>query len=142
MGDISVIARRVSDKCIQYGWSGNGGYFYDADQAWYYVVPGPFRLKIPLAMVAENLDDQSFEFPFLKKVDREIFSGRHTEYLTHSGLNIEELQKIYAELAQEDDPLYQLWNRYRSVFQCLHLALPQRIFCVHLERSLPFWFSA
>lgn len=27
MGDISVIARRLSDKYIQYGWSGNGGYF-------------------------------------------------------------------------------------------------------------------
>lgn len=98
------------------------GYFYDADQVWYYVVPGPFRLKIPLALAAENLDDRSFEFPFLKKVDRlvldEIFSGRHTECLTHSGLNTEEIQKIYAELMQEDGPLYQLWNRYRSVFQC------------------------
>lgn len=26
MGDISVIARRLSDKHVQYGWSGNGGY--------------------------------------------------------------------------------------------------------------------
>lgn len=194
MGDISVIARRLSDKYIQYGWSGNGGYFstvgarllawydtpdmveylfglgqlrhlwkphsetrgsgifrtvqhgiphwvadserwmfskimfidygyfYDADQVWYYVAPGPFRLKIPLTLVAENLDDQSFEFPFLRKVDRlvldEIFSGHHTDCLSHSGLSVEELQKIYAELAQEDGSLYQLWDRYKSVFQC------------------------
>lgn len=27
MGDISIIARRLSDKYVQYGWSGNGGYF-------------------------------------------------------------------------------------------------------------------
>ena len=27
MGDISVIARRLSDKYVQYGWSGNGGVF-------------------------------------------------------------------------------------------------------------------
>lgn len=27
MGDISVIARRMKDGCVQYGWSGNGGYF-------------------------------------------------------------------------------------------------------------------
>lgn len=27
MGDVSVIARRLSDKYVQYGWSGNGGVF-------------------------------------------------------------------------------------------------------------------
>jgi len=27
MGDISIIARRLSDRYVQYGWSGNGGYF-------------------------------------------------------------------------------------------------------------------
>lgn len=27
MGDISVIARRLDDGHVQYGWSGNGGYF-------------------------------------------------------------------------------------------------------------------
>lgn len=27
MGDISIIARRLSDKYVQYGWSGNGGVF-------------------------------------------------------------------------------------------------------------------
>ena len=121
MGDVSVIARRLSPKYVQYGWSGNGGYFshvglrllnwyddpelmeylfglgqmkligkpgsenggeswfythertgeqhwvdtserwifskiafvdygyfYDSDNTWYYVIPGPFRIKIPL----------------------------------------------------------------------------------------------
>lgn len=27
MGDVSIIARRMNDKTVQYGWSGNGGYF-------------------------------------------------------------------------------------------------------------------
>lgn len=27
MGDISIIARRLKDEHVQYGWSGNGGYF-------------------------------------------------------------------------------------------------------------------
>ena len=27
MGDVSIIARRLSDKYVQYGWSGNGGYY-------------------------------------------------------------------------------------------------------------------
>lgn len=38
MGDISIIARRLSDKHVQYGWSGNGGYFSTVEVrllAWY-----------------------------------------------------------------------------------------------------------
>ena len=27
MGDVSIIARRLADGHVQYGWSGNGGYF-------------------------------------------------------------------------------------------------------------------
>lgn len=27
MGDVSIIARRLPDGHVQYGWSGNGGYF-------------------------------------------------------------------------------------------------------------------
>ncbi len=27
MGDLSIIARRLSDKYVQYGFSGSGGYF-------------------------------------------------------------------------------------------------------------------
>ena len=27
MGDTSIIARRLKDGHVQYGWSGNGGYF-------------------------------------------------------------------------------------------------------------------
>ena len=38
MGDISVIARRRQDGSVQYGWSGNGGYFSTVGRrllAWY-----------------------------------------------------------------------------------------------------------
>lgn len=27
MGDVSIIARRLEDGNVQYGWSGNGGYY-------------------------------------------------------------------------------------------------------------------
>lgn len=27
MGDVSIIARRLTDGHVQYGWSGNGGYY-------------------------------------------------------------------------------------------------------------------
>lgn len=194
MGDVSVIARRLSGQYVQYGWSGNGGYFktvgarllewydtpdmveylfglgqlrhlwephseddlsveirtmpygmphwvspserwifskiafidygyfYDSDQTWYYVKPGPFRLKLPLALVEENLDDEALEFSFLEKVEHlvleEIFSGRYTECLRNSGVGAEELRNIRESLLQEDGPLCQLWDRHRSVFQC------------------------
>ena len=38
MGDISIIARRLDDGHVQYGWSGNGGYFRNVGMrllAWY-----------------------------------------------------------------------------------------------------------
>ena len=38
MGDISIIARRLADGHVLYGWSGNGGYFDNVGArllAWY-----------------------------------------------------------------------------------------------------------
>ena len=112
MGDYSVIARRISDKYVQYGFGGGSGYFnnvgvrilywyserkskdfpkyddlieylfslgateligkpgsekggekfiwshHDSDDKWHYVIPGPFRIKIPLELIANNLDEK------------------------------------------------------------------------------------
>lgn len=193
MGDISIIARRLSDQYVQHGWSGNGGcfksvgaklllwyntpdmveylfglgqlrslwdpysentsqvfrttpdnyphwvspserwifskiafidygYFYDADQVWYYVNPGPFRIKLPLTLIAANLDAKSYEFSFLEKVKHlvldQIFSEHFAEYLAHHGHDRASLQKLWEELSQEEHPLYKLWDCHRSVFDC------------------------
>lgn len=193
MGDISIIARRLSDGFVQHGWSGNGGYFktvgarllrwydspemveylfglgqlrnlweprseegpalyrtfptgmphwvsqsersifsniafidygyfYDADHVWYYVAPGPFRIKLPMTLVEENLDEELFEFSFLKKLERlvldEIFSGNYAECLERSGYGQEALQKAREELSDGDSPLYALWDRHRRIFDC------------------------
>lgn len=79
-------------------------------------------VKLPLALVEENLDDRSFEFSFLRQVEHlvldEMFGGRYAQCLATSGLSPDELQKIQGTLAQDEQPLYQLWDRYRSVFQC------------------------
>ena len=186
MGDISIIARRLSDKYVQYGWSGNGGYFqavgarllewyntpdmveylfglgqlrhlwapyserstalfrtnptgeahwvdpserwifskiafidfgyfYDADQIWYQVKPGPFRIKIPLTLVENNLDAQGYEFDFHEKVQHlvlnEIFSERHAVHLESTGIDREALQKLETDLFQKEFPLYELWDQ-------------------------------
>ena len=44
------------------------GYFYDTDQKWYYIIPGPFRIKMPLELVYNNLDEDDFEFDFLEEI--------------------------------------------------------------------------
>lgn len=141
MGDTSIIARRLEDGHVQYGWSGDGGYcgivgqrllrwydtpelveylfglgelmfigepgsekenmgleythaltdrphylgaserdifskmlsvnygyFYDLDNRWYYIIPGPFRIKLPLELVCNNMNEEGHEFEFCKKV--------------------------------------------------------------------------
>ncbi len=145
MGDVSIIARRLTDGHVQYGWSGNGGYyrivgarllewyadeegvdylfslgqtrwigkrgsekggygyfdthcltnegfwmgktereifsricfidygyFYDTDGKWYYIVPGPFRIKMPLELVDENLDESGYEMDFLNRIENNL----------------------------------------------------------------------
>ena len=140
MGDVSIIARRFKDGHVQYGWSGNGGYykvvgvrlllwylepedveylfelgqtaligkrgseyggyrwlethsltgepfwldrsersifsriafidygyFYDLDHKWYYIIPGPFRIKMPLELIDQNVDEENYEFDFRKR---------------------------------------------------------------------------
>lgn len=145
MGDVSMMARRLDNKYVQYGWCGNGGYyrsvgirllawyedpddveylfglgqtsligtrgsenggehvlltnrptgepcwlgksereifskiafadygyFYDLDNKWYYIVPGPFRIKMPLKLIANNLNERDYEFDFCREVGDKI----------------------------------------------------------------------
>lgn len=50
------------------------GYFYDLDHKWYYIIPGPFRIKMPLELIDQNVDEKNYEFDFLKKVQDKILS--------------------------------------------------------------------
>lgn len=190
MGDISVIARRLSDKYVQYGWSGNGGYFktvglrlltwydtpemveylfglgqlrhlwephsektsglfrttpdgmphwvdpserwmfskiafvdygyfYDGDGVWYYVCPGPFRVKLPLTLVAANLDGEGYEFDFRRQVGRRVLEAltgeEHLDYLASQGHSPEAIQAFRDTAREQDASLYQLWEKHRSV---------------------------
>lgn len=154
MGDVSIIARRIPGGYVQYGWSGNGGYFknvgwrllqwykdpenveklfdlgqpeqigkpgsenggehwfethrptnkpfwlartermifskiafidygyfYDSDNEWYYVIPGPFRIKIPLEHILQNLDERMYEFDYCDEIEIKLVSYIFGEYL-------------------------------------------------------------
>lgn len=194
MGDISIIARRLPDKGIEYGWSGNGGYFKNVgisaltyqddedverlfalgeishlgipgsehfkswiwstvpanspmnrnkserwmfsqiafidygyfrepDGDWYYVIPSPFRVKIPLFLVYNHLDDDLFEFVYLSAVQHEIgkfIFDKYPDadpdflpYLSDLGINAEEVKKA---ILDSDYPLHELYELHRPVF--------------------------
>ena len=198
MGDISIIARRLSDQYVQYGWGGNGGvffprgeilleeyedpdtveylfglgqlshiwsphseetgslfanrptgqphwvgqsereifsqiafvdvgYFYDADHTWYYVVPGPFRIKLPLSLVGENLDENRREFDFLSKVELSVLD-RVAEMcrtdpvigkrLAAKGLSPNVLDPALEDLRGERWPMQKFWKKHKPVFDC------------------------
>lgn len=199
MGDTSVMARRLADGHVQYGWSGNGGYFrvvglrllvwykapedveylfrlgqtsfigkkgsekggfgwmethsltgepcwldqtermifskmafadygyfYDTDQKWYYIIPGPFRIKMPLELVYNNLDEDDFEFDFLEEIQDKVLTYILTEYIENhpkfaevlkkEGYTPEEIMKTIREKESGLLNMYRLFEKYRNVF--------------------------
>jgi len=198
MGSISIIARRLQDGHVQYGYSGNGGYFqllgnrllqwyqdpemieylfglgqlsllekpgseirgsagllqshqltgrphylgtserqifsqiafidfgyfYDLDNTWYYVIPGPFRIKMPLTLVSNNLDEDGTEFTFLKKVEIQLVqyifneylkdNPHFAEYLNSLALDVTDIQRA---LLQAKHPIHALFDNFHGVFK-------------------------
>ena len=199
MGDISIIARRLSPKHVQYGWSGNGGYFrntgarllewyddpslvdylfglgqleligkpgsekggepmllshyptgkphwvdpsercifsqivfidygyfYDSDNIWYYVVPGPFRIKIPLWFIANHLNEKGYEYEAVAVVTKQAMTYFLTEYIPAD----EELSRIansyerpYDEITKQviesEYPDYEIFEHYRLLYEAM-----------------------
>ena len=197
MGDTSVMARRLADGHVQYGWSGNGGYFrvvglrllvwykapedveylfrlgqtsfigkkgsekggfgwmethsltgepcwldqtermifskmafadygyfYDTDQKWYYIIPGPFRIKMPLELVYNNLDEDDFEFDFLEEIQDKVLTYILTEYIENhpkfaevlkkEGYTPEEIMKTIREKESGLLNMYRFFEKYRK----------------------------
>ncbi len=195
MGDVSIIARRISEKEVEYGWSGNGGYFkslgysllkwyntpeevsyvfslgqysiarmlytykgddfpvkrpmdrlhyrgiterelfskilfvdygyfYDGDNEWYYIIRGPFRIKIPLWLVSRNITEDGYEFDFRNRIPRVIvyyiFHDRYQEdqefrnYLLENNMDEVKFMSIESELGEF--PLRDLFERYKVIY--------------------------
>lgn len=196
MGDISIIARRLENGQVQYGWSGSGGYFrilgakllqwynspdsveylfslgettwiglphselggyglmsthrltgcphtigktereifskiafidygyfYDLDNKWYYVTPGPFRMKYPLELISHHLNENNYEFDFLRESESKLIKYIFSEYLdTDSEFNIlitkykYIIDNVLAELITDPFPIHKLYDNYRAIF--------------------------
>ena len=99
------------------------GYFRELDGEWYYVIPGPFRVKIPLFLIRNNLDDDAFEFAYLSTVEQKIgefifneyldIDSAFRAYLSDLSVNVEKVKKA---ILDSDDPLYELYEHYKNIF--------------------------
>lgn len=198
MGFISIIARRMTDNTVQYGYSGNGGYFkdvgyrlleyystpemveylfslgelkhlgiphselggchpllstvlkntphnigrsereifsriafidcgyfYDKDNKWYYVIPGPIRIKIPLRLLENNLDNNEEEFDFCDTVAKNVLKNAFELSFTlptvqeqMSALDLNS-HKLKAAFLEDEYNMYRLWEKYEFVFKAL-----------------------
>lgn len=199
MGDISVIARRLSPKHVQYGWSGNGGYFsnvgerllkwyddpklmeylfgmgqmkligkpgsekggeswfytherageqhwvdpserwifskiafidygyfYDSDNTWYYVIPGPFRIKIPLKYIARHLDDRGYEFDERERIIKCVLEYFLREFVP-TNQEIMEIadsyempyEEIISQVTGAEYPDHELFDHYFKLYKAV-----------------------
>ena len=94
-------------------------YFYDVDNKWYYISPYGFNIKMPLELIANNLDDRGDEFEFLKQIDRDILTHIFQDYVRKDEkfkLYVEskgyELNQVYESCKDKDYPTYHFVDKY------------------------------
>ena len=98
------------------------GYFFDSDENWYCINPGPFRIKIPFELVDNNLDDKNFEFDFLKEVEKQLMTYILKDYKNEKFENLvkeKDLDKgeILKRVIKDDFPVYCFFENYRTLFE-------------------------
>ncbi len=107
------------------------GYFYDLDNTWYYIIPGPFRIKVPLEYIEHHLDENSEEFVELRRLKRivtEYLLGKYYESDAElqrlvkekypqgiSSIKVDVLSEHEDEPGYKNDPCYRLWDKYNYI---------------------------
>lgn len=106
------------------------GYFYDLDNTWYYIIPGPFRIKIPAEYISNHLDEDYYEFKELVSIVRKVATYILGPYYSSKP----ELQVIVSEcypqgieairtdvlsVGDEADPCDVIWSKYKAIFDYL-----------------------
>ncbi|MBQ8942407.1 MAG: hypothetical protein IJ062_11280 [Firmicutes bacterium] len=99
------------------------GYFYDLDNQWYYIVPGPFRIKIPLGYLIENVERDKYEFDYINQVEKNLITHIFTDFIKKDRA-FEELVKtknipteVYKVLSLSDNPIYDLFRKYKYIYE-------------------------
>lgn len=105
-------------------WFVDYGYFYDIDEKWYYISPREFKVKIPLELIHENLDEEYYEYVYMDEIKDKILRyifGEYMEsnpefkqYLENEGYSI---PKIFDDI-KEDNLLstYLFYKKYEPIF--------------------------
>lgn len=100
------------------------GYFYDLDKKWYYVIPGPFRIKMPLELVGNHLDENGYEMHFREDIADMVLKYIFGEYRdTYSDFNafIEngkyDMETVYKDIdAYGKLSMYKLFEKHHQIF--------------------------
>ena len=104
----------------QYAFNDHG-YFFDSDEKWYYIIPGPFRIKIPIELIYNNLDDEDYEFDFRNKVVIQLMTYIFQNYKNEkfdkliNELNLDK-KNLLAEIVNAEFPAPFLWEHYRYIY--------------------------
>lgn len=107
------------------------GYFYDLDNTWYYIIPGPFRIKIPLEHIANNLDEHNYEFDYLEKIENYLMTYIFGRYINenkdfhdffYDNISSESENTITSEefldkLLKDSSPIEKLFRQYNRIFE-------------------------
>ena len=101
------------------------GYFYDIDHRWYYVIPGPFRIKMPLELIKNRLDEDDYEFDFRDEVEAKVssfilqdyqkYDSAFADFLKNKGYDA---KTVLEEISEDGLPSpYKLFERYLYIYK-------------------------
>ena len=106
------------------------GYFYDLDNTWYYVIPGPFRIKVPLLYIDKHLDDRYHEFDECNRIVRRVAEYLLRDYYDYDESlrtlvaekytqGIEEIRADVLSPEGADNACYRIWEKYKAIYKHL-----------------------
>ncbi len=103
------------------------GYFYDLDKTWYYIIPGPLRIKVPLLYIDNHLDERNYEFDERNRIEKlvaeyilEDYYSSDMDFQSHVMENYPQgIEEIRKNVLNEDigNPCYYLWDKYKAVLE-------------------------
>ena len=102
------------------------GYFYDRDNTWYYVNPGPFRIKIPLEYIGNHLDDRYLDFDEMGRIRKlameyllKEFVPADKELKGIAASYKEPYEKIVEEVLSAESPDHLLFDEYERFYEAM-----------------------
>ena len=89
-----------------------------------FIIPGPFRVKIPLELIDNNLDEEANEFDYLENIQKKIIEYIFCEY-TISNPDFSnymkecgyDADKVFKEVMEERSGIYTLFEKYSRIYK-------------------------